>query len=146
MTTDDVLEGTDPMKAKEWNELEITFTWKAGEAALNTGSVTVSYHPVTDDVTKRPRFASGPTNDVIEIERLHHDAAVPLRGQPRKASIPDWSITNASEGKGYCTIGYSGPDAPADMMTPEQVEGGRQWIDLLSTIAAGFPGLYHCNL
>ena len=67
-TTEDVLEGTDPMKAKEWNELEITFTWEAGEAALNTGTVTVSYHPVTDDLTKMTRYASGPTNDVIEIE------------------------------------------------------------------------------
>ena len=64
---DGVLEGTDPDKAKEWNELTITFTWEAGEPTLNMGSVTVSYHPVTDDVTKRPRFASGPTNDVIEI-------------------------------------------------------------------------------
>ena len=63
-----VLEGTDPMKAKEWNELEITFTWEAGEAALNTGTVTVSYHPVTDDLTKTMRYASGPTNDVIMIE------------------------------------------------------------------------------
>ena len=25
-------------------------------------------------------------------------------------------------------------------MTPEQVEGGGQWVDLLSTIAAGFQG------
>ena len=82
--TDNVLEGTDPMKAKEWNELEITFTWEAGEAALNTGTVTVSYHPVSDDLTKMTRYASGPTNDVIEIERLHHDAAVPVRDQPAR--------------------------------------------------------------
>ena len=61
------LEGTDPMKAKEWNELTITFTWEAGEPALGMGSVTVSYHPVTDDLTKMTRYASGPTNDVIEI-------------------------------------------------------------------------------
>ena len=80
------------MKAKEWNELEITFTWEAGEPPLNTGTVTVSYHPVTDDVSKMiPRYASGPTNDVIEIERLHHDAAVPVRDQPSTATIPDWS-------------------------------------------------------
>ena len=78
----DALEGTDPMKAKEWNELEITFTWEAGEATLNTGTVTVSYHPVTDDLTKMTRYASGPTNDVIDDQRLHHDAAVPVRDQP----------------------------------------------------------------
>ena len=41
---------------------------------------------------------------------------------------------------GSCTIEYSGPDAPDDMMTPEQVAGGAQWIDLLSNIAAGFQG------
>ena len=35
----------------------------------STGTVTVSYHPVTDDLTKMiPRYASGPTNDVITIE------------------------------------------------------------------------------
>ena len=49
-------------------------------------------------------------------------------------------ITNASDGKGYCTIAYSGPDAPEDMMTPEQVAGGAQWVDLVSNIAAGFQG------
>ena len=62
---DNPLEGTDPMKAKEWNELEITFTWEAGEPALDIGTVTVSYHPVTDDLTKmsRPRYmpAAPPT-------------------------------------------------------------------------------------
>ena len=49
-------------------------------------------------------------------------------------------ITNASEGSGSCTIGYSGPDAPDDMMTPESVAGGEQWIGLLSNIAPGFQG------
>ena len=68
MTPDEVLEGTDPLKAKEWNELEITFTWEAGAPTLNMGTVTVSYHPVTDDLTKMTRYASGPTNDVIMIE------------------------------------------------------------------------------
>ena len=29
-----VLEGTDPMKAMEWNELTITFAWEAGEPTL----------------------------------------------------------------------------------------------------------------
>ena len=61
--TADVREGTDPEKAKEWNELEITFTWEAGEPTLGMGSVTVSYHPVTDDVTKMTRVlpAAPPT-------------------------------------------------------------------------------------
>ena len=35
--TDNVLEGTDPMKAKEWNELTLTFTWEAGEPELGMG-------------------------------------------------------------------------------------------------------------
>ena len=53
---DGALEGTDPEKAKEWHELEITFTWEAGAPTLNVGSVTVSYHPVTDDAYKDPAF------------------------------------------------------------------------------------------
>ena len=61
MGTDAVLEGTDPMeKAMEWHELEITFTWEAGAAALNTGTVTVSYHPVTDDLTKMHALCQRP--------------------------------------------------------------------------------------
>ena len=135
----DPLEGTDPMKAKEWNELTITFKWKAGEPTLNTGSVTVSYHPVTDDVTKRPRFVSGPTNDVIEIEDCTTTLLFPFVTN-QEGFNTGLVITNASDGKGYCTIGYSGPDAPDDMMTSEQVEGGAQWVDLLSNIAAGFQG------
>ena len=137
--TDMVLEGTDPMKAKEWNELGITFTWKAGEPTLNTGSVTVSYHPVTDDVTKRPRFVSGPTNDVIEISDCTTTLLFPFVTNQLGFNT-GLAITNASDGKGYCTIGYSGPDAPDDMMTPEQVAGGAQWVDLLSTIAPDFQG------
>ena len=145
--TTDVLEGTDPMKAKEWNELEITFTWKAGEPTLNTGSVTVSYHPVTDDVTKRPRYVSGPTNDVIEIEDCTTTLLFPFVTN-QEGFNTGLVITNASDGKGYCTIEYSGSvvmggvssDAPDDMMTPEQVAGGGQWVNTLSTIAPGFQG------
>ena len=55
-------------------------------------------------------------------------------------------ITNTSDGKGYCTIAYSGPDAPDDMMTPEQVAGegtvGRSSVKYCRRI----PGLYHCKL
>ena len=52
-------------------------------------------------------------------------------------------ITNASEGAGSCTIEYSssdGSDAPDDMMTPEDLAGGTQWINLLSLIAPEFQG------
>ena len=68
----------------EWNTVEITFTWKAGEPPLDMGTVTVSYDPVSSDIDDIPRYASGPTNDVITIERLHHDAAVPVRDQQAK--------------------------------------------------------------
>ena len=135
----DPLEGTDEEKAKEWNELEITFTWEAGEAALNTGTVTVSYHPVTDDLTKMTRYASGPTNDVIEIEDCTTTLLFPFVTNQLGFNT-GLVITNASDGKGYCTIDYSGPDAPDDMMTPEQVAGGGQWINLLSNIASEFQG------
>ena len=139
-----VLEGTDPEKAKEWNELEITFTWEAGEAALNTGTVTVSYHPVTDDLTKMMRYASGPTNDVIEIEDCITTLLFPYVTN-QQGYDTGLVITNASEGKGVCTIEYSGAlsdgsDAPDDRMTAEPIEGGGQWVKLLSYIAAEFQG------
>ena len=31
---------------KEWNTVDITFTWEAGEPPLDMGTVTVSYDPV----------------------------------------------------------------------------------------------------
>ena len=141
---DGVLEGTDPMKAKEWNELEITFTWEAGEAALNTGTVTVSYHPVTDDLTKMTRYASGPTNDVIEIEDCITTLLFPYVTN-QQGYDTGLVITNASEGKGDCTIEYSGAlsdgsDAPDDRKTAEPIAGGGQWVKLLSYIAAEFQG------
>ena len=147
----DALEGTDPMKAMEWNELEITFTWEAGEASLNTGSVTVSYHPVSDDVAKMTRYVAGPTNDVIAINDCTTTLLFPFVTNQYGYNT-GLAITNASDGKGYCTIGYSGSvrtgmgdmvmtsDAPDDMMTPEPVEGGEQWINTLSNMAAGFQG------
>ena len=147
----DALEGTDPMKAKEWNELMITFTWEAGEPTLGMGSVTVSYHPVSDDLTKMTRYASGPTNDVIEITDCTTTLLFPFVTNQQGYNT-GLAITNASDGKGYCTIGYSGSvttgmgdmmmtsDAPDDMMTPEQVAGGGQWINTLSNIAPGFQG------
>ena len=137
--TTDVREGTDPMKAMEWNELGITFTWKAGEPSLSSGSVTVSYHPVTDDVTMRPRYVAGPTNDVIAINDCTTTLLFPFVTNQQGYNT-GLAITNASDGKGYCTIEYSGPDAPDDMMTPEQVAGGGQWVNTLSNIAPEFQG------
>ena len=124
---------------KEWNNVEITFTWKAGEPPVDMGTVTVSFHPVTDDMDERPRFASGPTNDVIEIEDCTTTLLFPYV-TTKYGYDTGLVITNASEGSGSCTIGYSGPDAPEDMMTPEDIAGGEQWIGLLSTIAPGFQG------
>ena len=133
------LEGTDEDKAKEWNELEITFTWEAGEPMLGMGSVTVSYHPVTDDLTKRTRFASGPTNDVITIEDCTTTLLFPFVTNQQGFNT-GLAITNASEGSGSCTIEYSGPDAPEDMMTPEDIAGGEQWVGVLSNMATEFQG------
>ena len=127
------------MKAKEWNELEITFTWEAGEATLDIGTVTVSYHPVTDDLTKMTRYASGPTNDVIEIEDCTTTLLFPYV-TTMLGFDTGLVITNASEGSGTCMIDFSGPDAPEDTMTPKSLAGEEQWVNILSNIAPGFQG------
>ena len=143
-TTADVFEGTDEEKAMEWNELTITFTWEAGEPTLNPGSVTVSYHPVTDDVAEEPRYVAGPTNDVIEINDCITTLLFPYVTNQQSYDT-GLVITNASDGKGDCTIEYSGSlsdgsDAPAAKTTDEPVAGGGQWVRLLSDIAAEFQG------
>ena len=48
-------------------------------------------------------------------------------------------ISNTSEEAGSCTIAYSGADAPDNLMSGP-VEGGEQWIALVSGIAKGFQG------
>ena len=119
--------------------LTITFTWEAGEPTLDMGSMTVSYYPVTDDVTsKRPRFASGPTNDVITIGDCTTTLLFPFVTNQAGFNT-GLAITNASEGSGSCTIEYSGSGAPADLMS-QPLEGGAQWVDLLSKIAPEFQG------
>ena len=137
-----MLEGTDPEKAKEpcdrWNELEITFTWEAGEAALNTGTVTVSYHPVTDDLTKTTRYASGPTNDVIEIEDCITTLLFPFVTNNLGYNT-GLAISNTSEGSGSCTISFHGPDAPDDYDTPK-LDGEDHMTFLVSEKAPGFQG------
>ena len=132
------LQGTDPKKPMEWNELEITFTWAAGEPTLNTGSVTVSYHPVSDDVSKMTRYASGSANDVITIEDCTTTLLFPFVTNQAGFNT-GLAITNASGGSGSCTIGYSGLAAPADRMS-QTIDGGAQWVDLLSNIAPEFQG------
>ena len=129
--------------------MEITFTWEAGEAALNTGTVTVSYHPVTDDLTKTMRYASGPTNDVIEIEDCITTLLFPYVTN-QQGYDTGLVITNASEGKGDCTIKYSGAlsdgsDAPDERKTAEPIAGGGQWVKLLSHIAAEFQGFLNVS-
>ena len=137
--TGDVREGTDPDKAKEWNELEITFTWEAGEAALGTGSVTVSYHPVSDDAAKIPRYVAGPTfNDVIEIEDCITTLLFPFvtNQQGYNTGV---AISNTSEGSGSCTISFHGPNAPDDYDAPK-LDGEGHMTFQLSTEAPGFQG------
>ena len=48
---------------KEWNNVEITFTWEAGEPPLDMGTVTVSYDPVSSDdwMISRVMSAAPPT-------------------------------------------------------------------------------------
>ena len=90
-------------------------------------------------LTKIPRYVSGPTNDVITIEDCTTTLLFPFVTNQLGFNT-GLAITNASEGSGSCTIDYSGPDAPDDMMTPEEVAGGAQWVDLLSNIAPEFQG------
>ena len=123
----------------EWNTVEITFSWEAGAPPLDMGTVTVSFYPVDDGTGDIPRYVSGPTNDVITIEDCTTTLLFPYVTNMYGFNT-GLVITNASDGKGSCTIGYSGPDAPDDMMTPEQVAGGAQWVDLLSNIAPKFQG------
>ena len=87
--------------------MEITFTWEAGEPPLDMGTVTVSYDPVDDGDGDIPRFASGPTNDVITIEDCTTTLLFPYVTN-QGGFDTGLAITNASEGSGSCTIEHTG--------------------------------------
>ena len=126
--------------------MDITFTWEAGEPPLDMGTVTVSYDPVDDGTDDIPRYVSGPTSDVIEINDCTTTLLFPYVTN-QYGFDTGLVITNASEESGSCTIGYSssdGFDAPDDM-TPPDIEGGEQWINLVSMIAPEFQGYATAN-
>ena len=129
---------------KEWNTVDITFKWKAGEPPLDMGTVTVSYAPVSSETDEIPRYVSGPTNDVIKIGDCTTTLLFPFVTNKHGFNT-GLAITNASEGSGSCTLEYSGSDAPADM-TSQPIAGGAQWVNTLSGIAPEFQGFYDCKL
>ena len=116
---------------KEWNEVEITFTWGAGAPPIGSGSVTVSYHPVTDDMDKRPRFVAGPTNMVVTINNCTTTLLFPyvLHQTGFDTGI---TISNTSSESGSCAINYHGAGGP-DPHESRLIAGGGQLIFTLSS-------------
>ena len=144
---DDVA-STDNTVNEEWVNLPVTFVWKSGgdmPVAMGGGEVDVSFHPVSSaggvsfDDSKMPRFVV--SNDpvmVVEIDDCITTLLFPF--VTNKAEFDTGMvISNTSSETGSCTIDYSGADAPDDLMT-NPVEGGEQWIAILSGIAKGFQG------
>ena len=139
---------TDGEVNEEWVKLPVTFAWKSGgdmPVAIGGGYVDVSFHPVSSlggvsfDDSKMPRFVE--SNDpvmVVEIDDCITTLLFPF--VTNKAEFDTGMvISNTSEEAGSCTIEYSGADAPDDLMSGP-VEGGEQWIGLVSVIAKGFQG------
>ena len=121
--------------------MTVTFTWASGDDAppLGYGSVTVSYHPVSDDDDDNPRYVSGPTNMAITVADCTTTLMFPYVVN-KSGFETGLVITNTSEEDGSCTIEYSGKDEPSADLTAGPVEGGEQWIALASNIAPEFQG------
>ena len=139
---------TDNTVNEEWVNLPVTFAWKSGgdmPVVIGGGYVDVSFHPVSSaggvsfDDSKMPRFVA--SNDpvmVVEIDDCITTLLFPF--VTNKAEFDTGMvISNTSEEAGTCTIEYSGADAPDNLMTGP-VEGGEQWIAILSAISKGFQG------
>ena len=136
--TDEIPQVND--STKEWNEVEITFTREAGAPPIGSGSVTVSYHPVTDDMDKRPRFVAGPTNMVGTINDCTTTLLFPyvLNQSGFDTGI---TISNTSSEAGFCVINYHGAGGP-DPHESRLIAGGGQLIFTLSSAVdtTGFQG------
>ena len=110
-------------------------------AAIGSGSVTVSYHPVTDDMDKRPRFVAGPTNMVVTINNCATTLLFPyvLHQTGFDTGI---AISNTSSESGSCAINYHGAGGPDHHESPLIAGGGQLIFTLSSTVdTTGFQGL-----
>ena len=139
-TTDVIPQVND--STKEWNEVEITFTWGAGAPPIGSGSgsVTVSYHPVTDDMDKRPRFVAGPTNMVVTINACATTLLFPFVFH-QSGFDTGIAISNTSSESGSCAINYHGAGGPDHHESPLIAGGGQLIFTLSSTVdTAGFQG------
>ena len=140
---------TDGEVNEEWVKLPVVFTWEpeGDMPAVGGGDVLVSYNPTsidggdtfTNGGAKLPRFVE--SNDPVPV--LEIDDCITTLLFPFVTNQAEFDtgmvISNTSEEAGSCTIDYSGADAPADLMT-SSVEGGGQWIAILSKLARGFQG------
>ena len=137
----DPLEGTDPEKAKEWNEVTVTFKWASGDDAppLGSGSVTVSYYPVSDDADKSPRYVSGPTNMVVTVSDCTTTLLFPYVTN-MVGFDTGIAISNTSSEAGSCTISYYGDNAPAGPMESSEIAGEGQMAFTVSSRVSAFQG------
>ena len=130
---------------EEWVKLMVAFSWEAGNV-IDSGEVAVSFHPVStaggdtfdEHGAFAERYVASAAYTVIDVSPCETTLLFPFVTNQAGFNT-GLAITNASEGSGYCTIEYSGPDAPADLMSPP-IAGGAQWVDLLSIIAPEFQG------
>ena len=135
--TAETLEGLDDAKV-EWNDLTITFTWKAGEPALGTGSASLSYHPVTTSSATSPRFVSGASNEVVKIDDCDSSMTFPFVTNMHGFET-GIAITNTSEENGMCALSFVGMNAPAD--DEDMAVMGESVITFaVSTVAPNFQG------
>ena len=138
--TDEVAQVDDG--TKEWNDVVVTFTWDAGEVSLDMGTVTVSYHPVSDDTDDSPRYVSGPTNMAYEIEECVTSLVFPFVTNMHGYDT-GIALTNTSVADGSCTVDYSGTadDDMVDVMAESTATFG------LSAMEPGFQGYIEmtCN-
>ena len=143
-----VMAGTTGDTKEEKADLVVEFEWAAGtETEISSGWVTVEFNPASDETEES--FARGGAAVPRFVESSDSPAVVVIKDCTTTLLFPFVTnqlgfntglvITNTSEEPGSCTIGYSGADAPDDM-TPPDIAGGEQWINLLSNIAPEFQG------
>ncbi len=127
---------------KEWNDIEVTFSWDAGDVPLDMGYVTVSYHPVSDDTDDAIRYVGGASMMAYEIEECVTSLVFPFVTN-QLGYDTGIALTNISEADGSCTIDYSGDQADGTIDVDAQSTAAFG----LSAMAPGFQGYIEmtCN-
>ena len=120
--------------AKEWVDVEVTFSWKSGNV-IDSGEVAVSFDPVStmggdtfmdDEGAPAERYVASGSHTIIDVSPCETTMLFPyVTG--KLGYYTGIAITNTSSQSGSCTVNFIGEDQP-EALESSEIVAKRQWV------------------